>query len=81
MGKAFENIHIGPGMAYFPAVSLGFKENLVANFGLTPMKYPVRGFEPIQEAPFYDLAKAKKLVMWLLELLGLFEREDEVGYK
>jgi hypothetical protein len=68
-------------MAYFPSVSLGFKENLIANFGLTPMKYPVRGFEPIQEAPFYDLTKAKKLVMWLSELLGLLELEDEVGCK
>jgi Kip1 ubiquitination-promoting complex protein 1 len=81
MGRAFDSIHIGPGMAYFPTVSLGFKENLVANFGSAPMRYPVSGFEPIQEAPYHDLAKAEKLVLWLSQLLGLFEHEDKVGFK
>lgn len=81
MGKAFDCIHVGPGMAYFPAVSLGFKENIVANFGSTPMRYPVPGFEPIQQAPFRDLAKAEKLIIWLSQLLRLFEHKDEVSYK
>ncbi|PNF35407.1 hypothetical protein B7P43_G01736 [Cryptotermes secundus] len=78
MGKAFDCIHVGPGMAYFPAVSLGFKESIVANFGSTPMRYPVPGFEPIQQAPFRDLAKAEKLIVWLSQLLRLFEYKDEI---
>ena len=40
MGKAFSNINLGPGYAYFPAVSLASSENLRANFGATPLRYP-----------------------------------------
>lgn len=40
MGKAFTNINLGPGYAYFPAVSLAASENLRANFGATPLRYP-----------------------------------------
>lgn len=40
MGKAFSNINLGPGYAYFPAVSLAASENLRANFGATPLRYP-----------------------------------------
>ncbi|KAJ9584194.1 hypothetical protein L9F63_021458, partial [Diploptera punctata] len=78
MGEAFDNIQLGPGMAYFPAVSLAFTENLVANFGSTPMKYPVTGYEPIQEAPFHDVAKTQKLCSWVSKLLMLFDRKYEV---
>lgn len=79
MGKAFDNIQIGPGMAYFPAVSLAFTENLVVNFGSTPLRYPVPGFEPIQEALFHDVAKAEQLFKWLSQLLVLFDHKFEVG--
>ncbi|KAJ4433729.1 E3 ubiquitin-protein ligase RNF123 [Periplaneta americana] len=78
MGKAFDNIQMGPGMAYFPAVSLAFTENLVANFGSTPMRYPVPGFQPIQEAPFRNVAKAEQLCNWLSQLLMLFDRKYEM---
>ena len=40
LGKAFSNINLGPGYAYFPAVSLAASENLRANFGATPLRYP-----------------------------------------
>ena len=40
MGKAFSNINRGPGYVYFPAVSLAASENLRANFGATPLRYP-----------------------------------------
>jgi Kip1 ubiquitination-promoting complex protein 1 len=79
MGEAFDNIQMGPGMAYFPAVSLAFTENLVANFGSTPLRYPVPGFLPIQEAPFHDVAKAEQLFKWLSQLLMLFDHKYEVG--
>lgn len=78
MGEAFDNIQMGPGMAYFPAVSLAFTENLVANFGSTPMKYPVPGFQPIQEPPFRNIAKAEQLCNWLSQLLMLFDRKYEM---
>ncbi|PSN30203.1 hypothetical protein C0J52_21037 [Blattella germanica] len=78
MGEAFDNIQLGPNMAYFPAVSLAFTENLVANFGSTPLRYPVQDFEPIQEAPFHDVAKAEKLCTWLSQLLMLFDRKYEI---
>jgi Kip1 ubiquitination-promoting complex protein 1 len=79
MGEAFDNIRLGPGMAYFPAVSLAFTEKVVANFGSTPLKYPVPGFEPIQKAPLHDVAKAEQLCKWMLQLLTLFDRKYEVG--
>ncbi|CAG2053321.1 unnamed protein product [Timema podura] len=78
MREAFTNVPIGPGRAYFPAVSLAYTENLVANFGSTPFKYPVPGFEPIQQAPHQDLAKAEKLCHWLYRLLMLFDRKYEM---
>jgi Kip1 ubiquitination-promoting complex protein 1 len=79
MGEAFNSIHLGPGMAYFPAVSLAFTEKVVANFGSTPLKYPVPGFEPIQKAPLYGVTKAEQLCKWLLQLLTLFDHKYEVG--
>jgi Kip1 ubiquitination-promoting complex protein 1 len=60
-------------------VSLAFTENLVANFGSTPLRFPVPGFEPIQKAPLCDVAKAEELCQWLLQLLMLFDRKYEVG--
>ncbi len=41
LGDAFSDIKLGPGMAYFPAVSLSLGENLRANFGATPLRYPL----------------------------------------
>jgi Kip1 ubiquitination-promoting complex protein 1 len=70
---------MGPGMAYFPAVSLAFSENLVANFGSTPMRYPVSGFQSIQAAPFRNVAKAEQLCKWLSQLLMLFDHKYEVS--
>ena len=81
MGEAFDSVQLGPSMAYFPAVSLAFTENLVANFGSTPMRYPVSGYEPIQEAPFHNVAKAQKLCSWMSQLLMLFDRKYEVPHE
>lgn len=33
-------MRLGPGCAYYPAVSLSLNENLRANFGATPLRYP-----------------------------------------
>lgn len=41
LGTAFENFSRGPGMAYFPAISLSFKESVAFNFGSRPLRYPL----------------------------------------
>lgn len=40
LGTAFEDLSRGPGMAYFPAISLSFKESVAFNFGSRPLRYP-----------------------------------------
>lgn len=40
LGEAFSCVRLGPGYAYFPAVSLSLGESLRANFGATPLRYP-----------------------------------------
>lgn len=39
LGTAFENLSRGLGMAYFPAISLSFKESVAFNFGSRPLRY------------------------------------------
>ncbi|XP_063226205.1 E3 ubiquitin-protein ligase RNF123 isoform X2 [Bacillus rossius redtenbacheri] len=78
MGQAFSNIQVGPGRAYFPAVSLAYTENLVANFGSTPFRYPVPGYEPIQQTPHLEVARATQLCHWLSCLLDLCDQKFEV---
>ncbi|KAF3690374.1 E3 ubiquitin-protein ligase RNF123 [Channa argus] len=41
LGVAFTNIKMGPGVAYFPAISLSFKESVAFNFGSRPLRYPL----------------------------------------
>lgn len=41
LGTAFDNITRGAGMAYFPAISLSFKESVAFNFGSRPLRYPL----------------------------------------
>jgi Kip1 ubiquitination-promoting complex protein 1 len=43
LGVAFTDIRRGPHVAYFPAVSLAYQENIVANFGATPLQFPMEG--------------------------------------
>lgn len=69
LGEAFTNIQMGPGHAYFPAVSLAFNEILVANFGGTPFKYPIEGFLPPQQAPTGFVTRASQIFQWFGKLL------------
>lgn len=55
LGTAFENLSRGLGMAYFPAISLSFKESVAFNFGSRPLRYPfvnkaVGGLGALEEA-------------------------------
>ncbi|KFM72197.1 E3 ubiquitin-protein ligase RNF123, partial [Stegodyphus mimosarum] len=72
LGDAFDNVKIGPGLAYFPAVSLAYNENLVANFGSTPIRYPIPGYSPLQQYPKKDVAQTNQLLTWLEKLLDLY---------
>ncbi|XP_064352604.1 E3 ubiquitin-protein ligase RNF123 isoform X3 [Camelus dromedarius] len=62
LGTAFENLSRGLGMAYFPAISLSFKESVAFNFGSRPLRYPVAGYRPLQDPPCTDLMRAQKLL-------------------
>lgn len=60
-------------MAYFPAVSLNLSETLKANFGNTPLRYPVEGYQPLQAPPVNELRKAALLVKWFSKLVFQIE--------
>ncbi|XP_039513194.1 E3 ubiquitin-protein ligase RNF123 isoform X2 [Pimephales promelas] len=70
LGVAFSNIKTGPGVAYFPAISLSFKESVAFNFGSRPLRYPVEGYLPLQSPPATDLIKANRLLGYLKTALS-----------
>ncbi|KAL7408728.1 hypothetical protein ABVT39_028384 [Epinephelus coioides] len=70
LGTAFTNIKMGPGVAYFPAISLSFKESVAFNFGSRPLRYPVDGYLPLQNPPTADLLKAHKLLGYIKNVLS-----------
>ncbi|XP_014107182.1 PREDICTED: E3 ubiquitin-protein ligase RNF123 [Pseudopodoces humilis] len=71
LGTAFDNITRGAGMAYFPAISLSFKESVAFNFGSRPLRYPVEGYRPLQDPPVADLVKARKLLSYLKNVIHI----------
>ncbi|XP_074007391.1 E3 ubiquitin-protein ligase RNF123 isoform X3 [Numenius arquata] len=71
LGTAFDNITRGAGMAYFPAISLSFKESVAFNFGSRPLRYPVEGYRPLQDPPAADLVKARKLLGYLKNVIHI----------
>ncbi|XP_069592079.1 E3 ubiquitin-protein ligase RNF123 isoform X1 [Ranitomeya imitator] len=70
LGTAFSDISRGAGMAYFPAISLSFKESVAFNFGSRPLRYPVDGYRPLQDPPAIDLLKAQRLLGYLNNVLS-----------
>nr|XP_060621707.1 E3 ubiquitin-protein ligase RNF123 isoform X3 [Anolis sagrei ordinatus] len=71
LGTAFDNISRGSGMAYFPAISLSFKESVAFNFGSRPLRYPVEGYRPLQDKPATDLVKAHRLLGYLKNVINI----------
>uniref|UniRef100_A0A4W6FF04 RING-type E3 ubiquitin transferase n=1 Tax=Lates calcarifer TaxID=8187 RepID=A0A4W6FF04_LATCA len=71
LGTAFTNIKMGPGVAYFPAISLSFKESVAFNFGSRPLRYPslLLTFIP-SNPPSADLTKAHKLLGYIKNVLS-----------
>ncbi|XP_075869495.1 E3 ubiquitin-protein ligase RNF123 [Nelusetta ayraudi] len=70
LGTAFSSIRTGPGVAYFPAISLSFKESVAFNFGSRPLRYPVEGYLPLQDPPTAELLKAHKLLGFIKNVLS-----------
>ncbi|XP_025989302.1 E3 ubiquitin-protein ligase RNF123 isoform X3 [Solenopsis invicta] len=78
LGRAFENVPMGAGIAYFPTVSLAFTENLTANFGSIPFRYPVEDYEPLQAPPMVQVRQAMLLFQWLSQVIELLEYSKNV---
>lgn len=78
MGEAFTNVKTGSGYAYFPAVSLSRNEHLRANFGATPLRYPIEGYAPLQAVPQEDVFKGQLLIGWQEKLVNTLVQEDKV---
>ncbi|XP_076289360.1 E3 ubiquitin-protein ligase RNF123 isoform X2 [Lasioglossum baleicum] len=76
MGRAFEDITMGAGIAYFPTVSLTFDETVKANFGSTPMTYPVEAYEPLQLAPTKQIIEATYLFNRLQRIIEQLHKEQ-----
>lgn len=73
MGLAYRKIQMGPGIVYFPAISLQQKEGVIAMYGSTPLIYPVEGFNPIQEPPHKALTSVTYLFDCTSKLLTLMD--------
>uniref|UniRef100_M4ADU9 RING-type E3 ubiquitin transferase n=1 Tax=Xiphophorus maculatus TaxID=8083 RepID=M4ADU9_XIPMA len=68
LGTAFSSIKTGPGVAYFPAISLSFKESVAFNFGSRPLRYPSSRF--LADPPTADLLKAHRLLGYIKNVLS-----------
>lgn len=79
LGVAFQDIRRGKGYAYFPAISLSFAEVVQLNFGGTPFRYHVEGYNPIQDPPVSDNNKARDLFQSLERLLPAPNRIPETS--
>lgn len=79
LGTAFDKISMGPGIVYFPTVSLAYSEKLSANFGLTSMRYQVNGYQTLEQAPLHQVQKSKILFDWFEKLLIRLENNDETN--
>ena len=47
LGEAFTNMRFGPGIAYFPSMSLSGGENLRVNFGSTSFRHENNNVSPV----------------------------------
>ena len=74
MGVAFTKLEKGPGISFFPAVSLGYNQGIQANFGSMPFKYPVEGYMALQAEPIVQVEKAKLLFRYLINLANVISR-------
>lgn len=81
LGRAFENVTMGVGNAYFPTVSLSFGENLTANFGSVPFRYPVEDYQPMQAPPTAQVHQAMLLFEWFGQVIELLDQSKNIPLK
>lgn len=81
LGEAFSDIERGQGIALFPGFSLAFNDKVTANFGGTPFRHPVDGYEPMQSRPEALLHNADFLLQPIINLARIIsmEKQREVG--
>lgn len=72
MGIAFDKIQRGPGITFFPAVSLGYTQGVQANFGNRPFMYPLPRFQPLMSRPILKLRRTNLLLDYLINLARIF---------
>ena len=48
LGVALSCVRSGPGLAYFPSISLAYGERVRINFGATPLSFPQPTYLPVQ---------------------------------
>lgn len=68
LGEAFTGIERGAGFALFPGVSMAYNDSLTANFGGSPFRHPVSGFQPMQVRPTVVLRNADFLLQRTIAL-------------
>lgn len=75
LGVAFHGIRkMGPGVGYYPAISLSQGERCELNFGGRPFKYPIEGYLPLQAPPPVNFF-ASQLLRCLSRLLDMHSLE------
>ncbi|KAB0396972.1 hypothetical protein E2I00_000553 [Balaenoptera physalus] len=72
LGTAFENLSRGLGMAYFPAISLSFKESVAFNFGSRPLRYPFEGRLVEKESSEWQLQGQPTVLLTLAHIFHRF---------
>jgi Kip1 ubiquitination-promoting complex protein 1 len=76
LGVAFANIRTHqPGLAYFPALSIGGSERCRINFGgETPLQYPIEGYRALDLRNFDNVVKKSDYLLGCV--LRLIQRMD-----
>lgn len=81
LGVAFTDVERGPGIALFPAVSLAFDDSLSANFGGSPFRHPIEGYQPLQIRPTKKLENAEFLMNHLVNMARLISTNRPQKHK
>lgn len=68
LGEAFRDIERGAGIALFPAASMAYNDSMTANFGGSPFRHPVDGYEPLQTRPLAALHNCDVLLQFVIAL-------------
>lgn len=75
LGEAFKDIERGAGIALFPAFSLAFNDSVTVNFGGSPFRHPVKGYQPMECYPKKILENADFLLRHLINLARIISTQ------